>query len=280
MQNLRMTPSLALILGILAVVGCSSRGCSSHEAQDEADAENGDDGAPPPTPALSCSGMGQWALFVAKFDTDSPGSPPSTTGSFGPAGAALRLKGRDGWIEVIQSTPMSSQAVRLVRVKPEGDPLPDPGSVETTSMKCTRGDLESSGAPYDVRYNVYAEVSSDESLTNLRTTIISDGQPAASLLFYDNKYEVGSGAGTESLPQVYPDNQKHEVHIKLDPGAKIFSVCIDGTTVAADKPFMDQFAATHMDSVRAVVFSLATFVPTEETKVSYVVDEVRIHGSK
>ena len=219
---------------------------------------------------VGCSSIGSTGLFVAPFDADTPGSQPSTAVSFGPPGASLSLTGPPGSIEVINSGPMSSLAVKIKRVNPTSPSTPE----AVPLVEVTRGEFGPPATVFDVRYNVYAEESPANVAAAGMTTTITDasGRIGAGLSFNGGEYEVWYQGGSEVFTSTFPVNSVHQVHFKFDLSSSTFTVCIDGNVMAVNKTIID----AAFDDVHGARFSLAAFI-FEAFPASYVLDEIRIH---
>ena len=68
------------------------------------------------TPSVNCSKKGSDTLFVANFQSDVVGSPPSSSTPlhYGPPGASLKVQPPGGAV-VVSSTELGSKALRLSR---------------------------------------------------------------------------------------------------------------------------------------------------------------------
>lgn len=207
---------------------------------------------------VSVSGTGI-SLFHADFEADAVGSKPSALPPGDPPKDQMAVRGT---AEVISSGPLGSNALQIAR-------HPTHAVVECVAVP---GPYTS--GLYDVRLKQYATV--DE--FPLEVSVQSRYHGKALVVTYMNgHYTLVSGDGTEGVAGTYPTEKVHSIHIRVNMDTRRFTLRINGTAVASDRPFFeDLFQDLYMLRIDYVP---STVVPIPEGAGECVVDDITIEKS-
>lgn len=213
--------------------------------------------SPDPTPPPGCETM----LLNATFDADVLAAAPSSSPAGAPVDDSLDVRGPDGNVVVVDSTLHASKAVRISR-----------GSGQPTGLTGVAG----AGPPHDAGkilvgfegFHTTIGVNTPELTIAVRS---SSGLRALLLTADNGEHTLQSGSGTETLAVGYAINVVDEVLITLDMDADTFVVAINGTEVAAGKPFLDPGFA----DVLAIEFDYPGAI-LEAFPADFVVDDLQI----
>jgi hypothetical protein len=175
-------------------------------------------------------------IFNDNFEADVVGNPPSVFPAGNPADDSLYIQGPLNSIKVINSAVFNSKAVEINRT----------GVMPQAIIECVTGGGPHTTGNYTVLYIAYNKYVTN--IPALITTIqSSDGQRAFELRLSGGNYQLASGDGLDTLSKTYQIDVTHGIMIRIDMDVHKFWIIIDGTEVAAEKPFLDPgFADVHL----------------------------------
>lgn len=199
-------------------------------------------------------------IFQDNFEADVVGNTPSASPAGDPTDDALAFPaGSDMFISVIASGPHGSQAARIRRGSASGVVL----------VGITGGGSHSSGK-YRVTFKAYS--AEESGLVPAMTISVksSTGKTALRLIVDNGQYQLVSGGGTETLSVGYAINVADAIEFEINMEAGQISVNINGTNVAANKPFLD----TDFEDVKELTFNYPPAIL--ESAGKYDVDDIKI----
>ena len=204
--------------------------------------------------------VGCATIFEDDFEADVIGNTPSASPAGLPLDDSLSFSGPAGSIAVVNSVPHGSKAVKIDRT----------GMLPKAVLECVTGGGPHASGAYLIGYKAYSINTSD--VPQLNTAIqSSDDHNAFELTLAGGAYQLISGDGTEVLPISYSANTVHTVAIGINMDDRIFSIFIDGTTVASAKPFME----AGFNDVHKLLFEYPAPI-LEAFEGTYVIDDIKI----
>jgi len=212
-------------------------------------------------PPIDCSKIGTHSLFVATFNNDNIGSPPDTSTLFGPPGAELILQCPGNNALVINSSSLSSKALKITR------------SSSTCVIIARAGNGPHTSGIYYINYKAHSLITPQHLISGLATSIADvDNNREISTKLYDNAYYLKQGNTYTPLAGDYDPNAAHTVHIELNKNTNKYSMCIDNIPVANNRGFN----STTFGEFNELRFFMPAMV-TDGFKTEYVLDEIRVH---
>jgi hypothetical protein len=183
---------------------------------------------------------------------------------YGPPGASLDQQGGEGTIEVVDSTVLGSQAVRLTR-----------STAGATVIEAVVGDIGeapyTSGLVYIV-FRAHGEIVPEHLIAGVAISVRSaEDNIAFSLKLYDGSYHLLEEGSYVRLTGTYDTSTAHSLHITMDLDTSKYSICINDEVVAADKAFQDE-DFTNLHSLKFIDPQTIT----EAFDSIYVVDDIRL----
>lgn len=220
------------------------------------------------TYTVDCSKRGSHSIFVADFENDTVGSlpAPATPLHYGPPGASLDVQDGSNTVEIVNSTTLGSNALKITR----GGVLAQPTEVEAVAGIIDAA--PNSAGVYYIEFTAHGEIVPEYLIAGIAISVRdSTGKAALSLKLYNSAYHFRVGESYTPLTGSYDPSTSHFVHIELNLDTRKYSICIDNQAVASNKPlFTSDFEDLH---------SLKFFAPstiTEAFQMVYVIDEIRI----
>ncbi len=214
---------------------------------------------------VSCPTPEGQSLFVAVFDSFSVGTPPPSGSSniYGPPGADIFL---DGSIEAVvtDTTELTNNALRISRTPTfnggsVGFSLGDPGDVPCAGIYIVSFDIVGERVPHSL-------ISSPRFYFKSLTDKI-----ALKLHLYDGAYHYLHNGSAIKIEGDYDTSSVHNVQLNFDMDQHVSHVCIDGSVVASNIPFID---ANFGHRGRFEIAMPAAI--TEAFDASVIVDELRV----
>jgi hypothetical protein len=199
-------------------------------------------------------------IFQDNFESDVVGNTPSASPAGSPTDDALTFpSGSDNYVRVLDSTPLSSRAARISR-----------GSSFDVTLGCITGGGPHNSGTYLVTFKAYSAMESGLVPAMAISIKSSTGKMALQLIVDNSQYQLVSGDGTETLSVGYAINVVDAIKLKIDMAGGKISVDINGTNVAANRPFLD----TSFEDVRELDFKYPPAIL--ESAGIYDVDDIKI----
>lgn len=199
-------------------------------------------------------------IFQDNFDADAVGNTPSASPAGDPIDDVLAFPaGSDMYVSVLDSGPHGSQAARIRR-----------GSSSDVVLGCITGSGSHSSGKYRVTFKAYS--AEESGLVPPMTISVKSltGKTALRLIVDNGQYQLVSGGGTETLSVGYTTNVADAIEFEINMEAGQTSVNINGTNVAANKPFLD----TDFEDVKELTFKYPPAIL--EAWGKYDVDDIKI----
>jgi hypothetical protein len=227
---------------------------------------------PSATGDAPCFEQGCITVFKADFESDEAGFPPAPTAPYryGPPGAGLETHGAAETFEVVYSSALESNALKITR-----------GDSEPSSVRAIVGDLGSAAYAQEVYYidfKAHAPKIAEQVYGAMLITIKSTDDEAGLLLrLYNGAYYV---AERRPFPRTtlyrriggsYDPSTTHHVHIEVDLASETYSLCINGQLLRSKTSLLSgDFRDMHC------LEFLTNPMITEAFMTEYIVDDLLI----
>lgn len=165
-----------------------------------------------------CSRRGDATLAAFNFEGDTVGQPPT----------GLNVTANQGGAVVVNSSVLGSQALKLQRstnIKTEVD----------ATVANADGSPVTSGIVY-IEFRAYGEIIRD-GLQSI-AVVAGNGSEILRLGLRPGAYQLRDRGSWVPLNGAYDPGTAHKVHITVNLNRKTYTICINGETLALNKPFL------------------------------------------